>query len=76
MGDPSGRDTGDYASSIAVLPFSDLSPDGDQEYFGDGLAEELFGEANPIGASITVGTTKLAIVGVAAEKGIARSQSW
>ena len=27
--------------SIAVLPFSDLSPDGDQEYFGDGLAEEL-----------------------------------
>ncbi len=27
--------------SIAVLPFSDLSPAGDQEYFGDGLAEEL-----------------------------------
>src|SRR6266545_1474553 len=27
--------------SIAVLPFSDLSPDKDQEYFADGLAEEL-----------------------------------
>jgi TolB-like protein/Flp pilus assembly protein TadD len=27
--------------SIAVLPFADLSPAGDQEYFGDGLAEEL-----------------------------------
>ncbi len=27
--------------SLAVLPFADLSPDGDQEYFGDGLAEEL-----------------------------------
>jgi len=27
--------------SIAVLPFADLSPDGDQQYFGDGLAEEL-----------------------------------
>ena len=27
--------------SIAVLPFADLSPEGDQEYFGDGLAEEL-----------------------------------
>ena len=27
--------------SIAVLPFTDLSPEGDQEYFGDGLAEEL-----------------------------------
>ena len=27
--------------SIAVLPFADLSPAGDQQYFGDGLAEEL-----------------------------------
>jgi TolB-like protein/DNA-binding SARP family transcriptional activator/Tfp pilus assembly protein PilF len=27
--------------SIAVLPFVDLSPDGDHEYFGDGMAEEL-----------------------------------
>ena len=28
-------------NSIAVLPFADMSPDGDQEYFGDGIAEEL-----------------------------------
>lgn len=27
--------------SIAVLAFEDLSPEGDQEYLGDGLAEEL-----------------------------------
>jgi TolB-like protein len=27
--------------SIAVLPFADLSEKGDQEYFSDGLAEEL-----------------------------------
>ncbi len=27
--------------SIAVLPFADLSPSGDQEYFSDGLSEEL-----------------------------------
>jgi len=27
--------------SIAVLAFDDLSPDGDQEYFADGLSEEL-----------------------------------
>ena len=27
--------------SIAVLPFVDLSPEGDQEYFSDGISEEL-----------------------------------
>ncbi len=29
------------APSIAVLPFADMSPDGNQEYFADGLSEEL-----------------------------------
>lgn len=28
-------------ASIAVLPFLDMSPQGDQEYFSDGMAEEL-----------------------------------
>jgi len=28
-------------TSIAVLPFADLSPFGDQEYFSDGIAEEI-----------------------------------
>lgn len=28
-------------SSIAVLPFVDLSPEGDQGYFADGLSEEI-----------------------------------
>jgi serine/threonine-protein kinase len=28
-------------SSIAVLPFADMSPEKDQEYFCDGMAEEL-----------------------------------
>ncbi len=27
--------------SIAVLPFTDMSPEGDQAYFSDGIAEEL-----------------------------------
>ena len=27
--------------SIAVLPFTDMSPSHDQEYFGDGMAEEI-----------------------------------
>ena len=29
------------AKSIAVLPFADMSPEHDQEYFSDGLTEEL-----------------------------------
>lgn len=29
------------AASIAVLPFADLSPARDQEYFSDGIAEEI-----------------------------------
>ncbi len=28
-------------NSIAVLPFADMSPAGDQEYFSDGLSEEI-----------------------------------
>jgi serine/threonine protein kinase/Tfp pilus assembly protein PilF len=29
------------SESIAVLPFADMSPDKDQEYFSDGISEEL-----------------------------------
>ncbi len=27
--------------SVAVLPFSDMSPDGDHQFYGDGLADEI-----------------------------------
>ena len=37
---------------------------------GNRLAEELFGDANPIGQVITVGTTKLTVIGVLDEKGM------
>ena len=37
---------------------------------GASIAESLYGDTNPIGQSITVDTTKLTIVGVAAEKGV------
>ena len=36
----SAKETSD-AKTIAVLSFADLSPQRDQEYFGDGIAEEL-----------------------------------
>jgi TolB-like protein/Flp pilus assembly protein TadD len=34
--------------SIAVLPFLDLSPDKDQEYFCEGIAEEIINALTPI----------------------------
>ena len=36
---------------------------------GSSMAEELFGDSNPIGQYITVGTTKLVVIGIFAEKG-------
>jgi len=35
-------------ASIAVLPFADLSPEKDQEYFCDGMTEELIGELSRV----------------------------
>lgn len=35
--------------SIAVLPFTDMSPQKDQEYFGDGMAEELINALTHVG---------------------------
>jgi adenylate cyclase len=36
-----GRTSADSIESIAVLPFANLGPGDESEYFGDGLAEEL-----------------------------------
>ncbi len=38
---PSQPSAGTAAKSIAVLPFADLSPEQNQQYFSDGLAEEI-----------------------------------
>jgi len=35
------RGSADVAASIAILPFANLSADRENEYFGDGLAEEI-----------------------------------
>ncbi len=43
FGDESAGGDDDGIRSLAVLPFADLSPERDQEYLGDGIAETLIG---------------------------------
>jgi serine/threonine-protein kinase len=40
---------GDQKPAVAVLPFADLSPQHDQEYFCDGLTEELINALAKVG---------------------------
>lgn len=42
-------------TSIAVLPFADMSPGKDQEYFSDGLAEQLIHELAKVSGLKVVG---------------------
>lgn len=44
-------------SSMAVLPFDDLSPGGGQQYLGDGIAEELIGRLSDTEGIRVVGRT-------------------
>jgi serine/threonine protein kinase/tetratricopeptide (TPR) repeat protein len=47
--------------SIAVLPFEDMSPNQDQEYFCDGVAEEIMNALNQIeGLRVTARTSAFA----------------
>ncbi len=41
LGQPPGPAADRPFRSIAVLPFADMSPEGDQQYFADGVAEEI-----------------------------------
>jgi TolB-like protein/DNA-binding winged helix-turn-helix (wHTH) protein/Flp pilus assembly protein TadD len=41
--------------SIAVLPFADMSPDKNQEYFSDGLAEQLIHDLSRVSGLKVVG---------------------
>src|SRR5713101_8851901 len=43
------------ANSIAVLPFADVSPSKDQEYFSDGLSEQLIHELAKVSGLKVVG---------------------
>ena len=52
--------------------FNEMEVDRKQKVavLGASLAEELFGDADPIGQVLTVGTTKLTVIGVFKEKGL------
>jgi TolB-like protein len=44
-------------TSIAVLPFADISPEHDQDYFSDGLSEELLNQLSLISGLQVAGRT-------------------
>jgi len=50
--------------AIAVLPFADMSPEGDQEYFSDGMSEELIDALTKIpGLRVTARTSSFQFKG-------------
>jgi TolB-like protein len=60
--------TADHAASaalvsVAVLPFADLSDDRSQEYFGDGIAEELLNALRSSDVAVASRTSSFAFKG-------------
>jgi adenylate cyclase len=51
------RATAPAEQSIAVLPFVDMSPDKDQEYFSDGISEELLNQLTKLHGLHVAGRT-------------------
>ena len=52
------------ATSIAILPFADMSPDGDQEWLANGMAEELIENVSRIeGLRVIARTSAFALRG-------------
>ena len=63
LGQVIGRRAANY-DSIAVLPFANLSGDPENEYFGDGLAEELLNALSGIeGLKVAARTSAFAFKG-------------
>ena len=68
-----------HAKSIAVLPFADFSPGGDQAWFADGLAEEILNalarspdlQVSARTSSFRYKGSELAVPQIAAELGVA-----
>jgi serine/threonine protein kinase len=65
---PSGPAPSDRIDSLAVLPFADLSPARDQEYFCDGLADELIDALSRVrGLRVASRTSSFQFKGTAAD---------
>ena len=56
-GRPLSAEAGIPGRSIAVLPFRDLSPDSGQQYFGDGIAEDILNALAQVKALKVAGRT-------------------
>jgi serine/threonine-protein kinase len=54
---PAGARSPGGPTSIAVLPFADLSPQHDQEYFADGMAEEILDKLAKVKQLKVIGRT-------------------
>jgi serine/threonine-protein kinase len=54
---PAGAPAPGGPASIAVLPFADLSPQHDQEYFADGMAEEILDKLAKVKQLKVIGRT-------------------
>src|SRR5512145_718006 len=57
-------------ASGRFLTQKDLDNSAKVAVLGYSLAQDLFGTANPVGQKITIGTVKVYVVGVMAEKGV------
>jgi adenylate cyclase len=55
--------SGTRTASVAVLPFTDLSDDRSQEYFGDGIAEELLNTLRSADVDVASRTSSFAFKG-------------
>jgi len=56
---PSEKSVSGWENSIAVLPFDDLSPDKDQEWFCDGMTEQIITNLSKINRLKVIGRTSV-----------------
>ncbi|MHB0857962.1 MAG: ABC transporter permease [Anaerolineae bacterium] len=54
----------------------DLDREAKVAVLGPALAEELFGDEDPVGQRLVVGTTKLTVIGIMTEKGTVGGVDW